>query len=436
MEHLDQSIRVAISGDNIALKRQENKCIKCGQCAYVCNDFACVNSAYDLNKTQSPICIHCGQCIKICPTDALCPREEYLTVAQMLKEKDGKVFVASIAPSVRVAMGDEFGLKAGSFVEGKVVELLRTLGFDYVLDINFSADLTICEEANELVQRIKSGKHLPQFSSCCPAWIKYAEMFYPELLLKLSTCKSPIGMHGAMVKTYFAKTKGIDPNNIVHVIITPCVAKKFEIRRKEFGGDINFCLTTTELASWARKENIDFRSLKSSDFDSPMSKASGGGVIFGNSGGVMEATVRTAYKLITGNSPERLSIAFYPVRGLNSTKEATIKIGDFDLKLAVVYGIVNAKGIIEKIKNGEKYDFIEVMACPGGCIGGGGQPKHIGFEEYYQKSRISALYKRDKKLKCKVSADNDEIVKLYSFLNDNGYDKQKLLHTTYHKRKF
>lgn len=448
MEHLNQSIRVAVDEDNPSIKRIEDKCIKCGMCAIACNNFVSVNDHYDLSKTNGrAICVNCGQCVKACPVDALVGKDEYKQIEELMSDKD-KIFVVSTSPSVRIGLGDEFGLPAGSFVEGKMVALLRKLGFKYVLDTNFSADLTICEEASELVERLKTNAQtFPQFTSCCPAWVKFAETFYPEILKNLSTCKSPIGMQGPIIKTYFTKKMNLDPKRIVNVALTPCVAKKFEIRRKEMNisakinkveemRDMDFVLTTVELSKWAKEKNIDLNKLEDDHFDNYLGTASGAGVIFGNSGGVMEAAVRTAYSYLTGKNPSELVLNLQSVRGLNGIKETKIEIAGRELKIAAVYGLANARIILDKIKNGEKYDFVEIMTCQGGCIGGAGQPKHLNEEDEYQQKRTESLYQRDKKMKYRAAHLNPEIVELYKnyLIKPNSELAIELLHTTYTDR--
>lgn len=444
MKHLNQNIRVAIDEDNPSIARIENKCIKCGQCAKVCNEFVSVNNHYSLEDTNGKsICVNCGQCIKACPVDSLVVKQEYQTLKDIIKQGD-KVVIVSTSPSVRVGLGEEFGMPFGSFVQGKMVALLRKLGFNYVLDTNFAADLTICEEAAELIDRIKNNKILPQFTSCCPAWIKFAETFYPEILDNISSCKSPIGMQGPVIKTYFAKKMGIDPKRIVNVALTPCVAKKFEIRRKEMNisakinndenmRDMDYVITTTELAQWAKELNIDFNSLDEMSFDNFLGEASGAGVIFGNSGGVMEAAVRTAYSYLTGKKPSELFFNLQPVRSYESIKEAEVEIAGIKLKVAVVYGLANVRILLDRIKNGEKYHFVEVMTCPGGCIGGGGQPKHLYEDEKAQKERIKSLYARDSSMKLRLSHENPEIIALYKdYLIKPRSDRAiELLHTIY-----
>ena len=443
--HESQSIRVAIDADNPSIQRKEELCIRCGQCKNICNDFISVNNHYDLESTgQVSVCVNCGQCVKVCPVNSLVGKDEYPDVEKAILD-DSKVVIVSTSPSVRVGLGDEFGYPNGTFLEGKMVALLKKLGVDYVLDTNFSADLTICEEATELIERLKgNGMPLPQFTSCCPAWVKFAEIFYPEMLPHISTCKSPIGMQGPVIKTYFAKKMGIDPSRIVNVALTPCLAKKMEIRRSEMNisaeingvdgmRDMDYVITTAELAKWAKEKNISLENLEDASFDPVMGKASGAGVIFGNTGGVMEAAVRTAYSYLTGREPSDLFFDLQPVRGLDGVKEAEVAIADLKVKVAVIYGLENARKIIDKVKAGAEYHFIEVMTCPGGCIGGGGQPKHLGEEEAAQKARIQALYERDKSMECRASHTNKEIIALYKdYLIAPGSElAEKLLHTMY-----
>ena len=447
MEHLNQMIRVAIDENNPSVARIEEKCIKCGQCARVCNDFVSVNNNYDLASTcGKSICVNCGQCIKVCPTSSLVVKQEYKTIKKIIENKN-KIVIVSTSPSVRVGLGEEFGLPFGSFVQGKMVALLKKLGFNYVLDTNFSADLTICEEASELIERIKNNDSLPQFTSCCPAWIKFAETFYPEILPNISTCKSPIGMQGPIIKTYFANKMGINPKDIVNVALTPCVAKKFEIRRDEMNisakingvddmRDMDYVITTTELAEWAKELNINFNDLADMEFDKFMGEASGSGVIFGNTGGVMEAAVRTAYTYLTNKRPPEQLLNLHAVRGYDGIKEAELDINGIKVKVAVVYGLANFRILIEKIKNGEKYHFVEIMTCPGGCIGGGGQPKHFDKDDEAQKERIKALYAKDSSMEVRLSHENPEIIALYKeYLSAPHSEKAvEMLHTIYFNR--
>ena len=316
MEHLPLSVRVPIEKDNPSIMRHEDKCIKCGMCKNVCTEYIGVHGTYSFEDTgNKAICINCGQCANSCPTGSITEKYEYQDVRRLVKEKRGTVIV-STSPSVRVAIGEEFGLPPGTFTEGKMVALLKKLGVDYVLDTNFSADLTICEEASELIDRIQNGGVLPQFTSCCPSWVKYVETYMPDKIPNLSSAKSPIGMQGPTIKTYFASRMGLDPEKIINVALTPCTAKKMEIRRSEMNSagkylgkpdmrDMDHVITTRELALWAKEEGVDFISLSDMPFDSPLGEASGAGVIFGNTGGVMEAALRTATYLLTGKNPEK-----------------------------------------------------------------------------------------------------------------------------------
>lgn len=335
----------------------------------------------------------------------------------------------------------------GSFVEGKMVALLRKLGAKYVLDTNFSADLTILEEGTELIRRLtKQTKPLPQFTSCCPAWVKYLEIYHPDMRDNLSTAKSPIGMQGPTVKTYFAKKMNLDPTKIVNVAVTPCTAKKYEIRREEMCDagkylgiegmrDMDYVITTRELAKWAKEENIDFASLEDSSFDPLMGEASGAGVIFGNSGGVMEAALRTAYEIMTGQNAPADLLNYTPVRGLDDVKEASVEINGMTVNIAVIFGTKNASEFIEKMKNGDKqYHFIEVMTCPGGCIGGGGQPKDTKYQgDILRAKRIAGLYNRDQSMTLRKSHENPEIKQLYAeFYQEPMSDlAEEMLHTSY-----
>ncbi|MDU7905098.1 MAG: [Fe-Fe] hydrogenase large subunit C-terminal domain-containing protein, partial [Peptostreptococcaceae bacterium] len=317
-KHLSMDIRVPIEPDNPSICRHEDLCIKCGSCRDVCTNYIGVNKTYSLENTNDiAVCINCGQCANVCPVSSITEVYDFNKVQEAINDKN-KVVIFSTSPSVRVSLGEEFEMPDGSFVEGKMVSLLRKLGANYVLDTNFAADLTIVEEASELIERIKTNnKPLPQFTSCCPSWVKYAETFHPDILDNISTSKSPIGMQGPTIKTYFAKKMGIDPVKIVNVALTPCTAKKFEIKRDEMNAsgrfydleemrDMDYIITTRELATWAKENNIEFNSLEDSPYDELMGKSSGAGVIFANTGGVMEAALRTAYKYITNENPPNL----------------------------------------------------------------------------------------------------------------------------------
>ncbi|MBS7007494.1 [FeFe] hydrogenase, group A [Anaerostipes sp.] len=449
-KHLPTNVRVPIDLDNPSIMRHEEKCIKCGQCKNICKDYISVLGTYILEQTgDRAVCINCGQCANVCPVESITETYEYEEIREAVRDPE-KIVVVSTSPSVRAALGEEFGMEEGAFVQGKMVALLRALGADYVLDTNFSADLTIMEEASELIERITKGtRPLPQFTSCCPAWVKFAEIYYPELLDHISTAKSPIGMQGPTIKTYFAKLMGIDPEKIVNVALTPCTAKKFEIRREEMKDAGNYCgiedmrdmdhvITTREAALWAKEENIDFMGLKDSEFDEFMGEGSGAGVIFGNSGGVMEAALRTAYEFITKEKSPELLYDLKPVRGMDGVKEASLDIGGLTVNVAVVYGTGNARKIIEKVKSADKqYHFIEVMTCPGGCIGGGGQPKDKEFKgQIIQEKRIESLYRRDSGMKVRASHENKQIKKLYEEFYGEPLSElaEQMLHTMYHDR--
>lgn len=451
MKHLSMEIRVPIEPDNPSICRDEDLCIKCGQCKEVCKNEIGVHGTYTLEDTDGKaVCIHCGQCANVCPVSSITEVYEYPDVMKAINDPE-KIVIFNTSPSVRIALGEEFDMPDGAFVQGKMIALLRKLGADYVLDTNFSADLTIVEEASELVERITKGiKPLPQFTSCCPAWVKYAETYAPDIREHISTVKSPIGMQGPTVKTYFAKKMQLDPKKIVNVAVTPCTAKKFEIRREEMNAagrylgvdemrDMDYVITTRELARWAKEEEIDFINLKDSDYDPFMGEASGAGVIFGNTGGVMEAALRTAYEYVTG---EKAPIDLYelkPVRGMEAVKEAVVQIKDQAIRIAVIYGTREAGKLIEKIKNGEEtYHFIEVMTCPGGCIGGGGQPKGTLLKgNQLREKRIEGLYQRDHSMELRTSHENEEIKQLYKEFYGRPLSElaEKMLHTYYIDRR-
>lgn len=446
-KHLGMDIRVPIECDNPSIQRDEEKCIKCGQCKNICQDYIGVHGTYSLEDTlDRAVCINCGQCANVCPVSSIHETYEYPFIQEDMKNSD-KIIIFNTSPSVRIALGEEFGMEDGTFVEGKMIALLRKLGAKYVLDTNFSADLTILEEGTELIRRLtKQTKPLPQFTSCCPAWVKYLEIYHPEMRNHLSTAKSPIGMQGPTVKTYFAKKMNIEPTQIVNIAVTPCTAKKYEIKREEMCDagkylgidnmrDMDYVITTRELAKWAKEENIDFTSLKDSKFDSLMGEASGAGVIFGNSGGVMEAALRTAYEIMTGESAPINLLTYTPVRGLDDVKEASVDMNGITVNIAVIFGTKNASQFIEKMKTADKkYHFVEVMTCPGGCIGGGGQPKDTKYQgDLLRAKRIAGLYNRDQSMNLRKSHDNPEIQQLYKdFYQEPMSDlAENMLHTTY-----
>ncbi len=450
LNHLPLSVRVPIEADNPSIMRWEEKCIRCGMCKEACTNLMGVHGTYTLEETGGKaICIYCGQCANVCPVDSITERDECPQVQRAIADPD-KVVVVSTSPAVRASLGEEFGMEPGAFVEGKMVALLRALGVDYVLDTNFAADLTIVEEASELIRRLtQKDRPLPQFTSCCPGWVHFAEIYAPELLPHLSTAKSPIGMQGPTVKTYFAQKMGLDPRKIVHVTLTPCTAKKFEVRREEMHAagdyhgvegmrDTDQVITTRELARWAKASGIDWTGLEDSAYDSLMGKASGAGVIFGNTGGVMEAALRTAYEYLTGQKAPEALLQLEGVRGYDGVREAQVQIGELTVQVAVVYGTANARAFLQRMKaEGKQYHFVEVMACPGGCIGGGGQPKDLMKDkDEVRKSRIAALYQRDGSMTLRTSHENPEIKAVYEAFYGHPLSElaEQMLHTSYQDR--
>ncbi len=407
--------RVKVREDNLAIVRIEERCINCGMCQKTCLE----------NNNIGSECINCGQCVLTCPTGALVPRFNYQTVLNYLKDTAYQVMVIT-SPAVRVAIGDEFGYDAGTFLEGKMVGVLKKLGFAKVFDTTFGADLTIMEEATELVQRLEFKENLPLYTSCCPSWVEYIKKFHPEDIKHLSTCKSPIGMIGAMVKSYYAEYNEIDPKKIILVALTPCVSKKVEIHDNP---DVDFCITTRELGMMIRETGIDFKTVSDASFDSLLGKGSGAGLIFGTSGGVMEAAIRTAYFLINKEEAPQVFYKLEQVRGEKDFKEATINLKKYFLKVAVVNRLSTAQEKYELLKN---YDFIEVMTCPGGCIGGAGQPlvATSKLAEYRQK-RSMALYQDDAKNKVKSSYENTEIREAYDTFIKKGKVR---LHTNHQEK--
>lgn len=431
------NLEVPISSNNEALIKDESKCITCGYCKDVCKNEITVARMFEINPNREPICINCGQCANICPTEAIKERFDYLKVKELLHNKNNKKIVISVAPAVRAALSEEFGDSTIN-AERKIPTAIKKLGADYAFDITFGADLTIIEEAMELVTRILSGGVLPQFTSCCPAWVKYCEIFYPELLPNLSTAKSPIAMQGTIIKTFFSKKIGVNSDDIVSIVIAPCTAKKAEINREELNytkKDNDYLLTTREFAMLLKEENIDLNNLEDSLFDSPMGLGSGAGVIFGNTGGVCEAALRTAYYYLTGNNLAKEHLILKPIRGMKGIKEANIVIHNKTIKVAVCNGMNNAKELIDKLLKKEvSYDFIEVMNCPGGCIAGGGQPKMTLLEKDDKKlNRMDVLYEEDENIPLRYSYANKEINELYKeFLGKPNSDlAESLLHTHY-----
>ena len=433
--------RVPISLNNPSIQRDDSKCILCGACKSVCKYAQAVYGNYEIDLEKEPVCINCGQCASVCPTNAITEKYDYKEVMEKLKDKES-IVIFQTSPAVRVAIGESFGNESGKNMEGKLVTALKKLGASYVFDTTFGADLTIMEEANELVKRIKENKNLPQFTSCCPAWVKFVEMFHKDLIPNLSTARSPILMQGPIIKTYMAKKLNIDYKKIINVAVAPCTAKKYEITRPQFKAvqeyyndesikDMDYVITTNELVLMLKENKVDFNSLEDSSYDNLI--GSGSGYIFGNSGGVMEAAIRYAYYILTGEKPNDKLLHFTDVRGIDGIKEASIDINGKMLKLAIISGTANANRIIKKI-NEEKYDFIEVMACPGGCISGAGQPKiEIPITNTTRNKRMEGLYTKDDSMDLKNCFENEEIIKLYNeFLNQPLSDKSiSLLHTYY-----
>lgn len=421
--------RVNISNDNPSIIFDSSKCDECGICKNICK----VNvGVYGYSNEDYP-CINCGSCTIMCPKKCLSERDETLKLREYLHS--GKIVVMQTAPAVRVALGEEFGYKIGSNVEGKMIAALRKIGANYVFDTTFGADLTAVEEAHELVNRIKKGEKGPMMTSCCPSWVKFVEMFYPEYINNLSSCKSPIAMEGSMIKNYFSKINNIDKENIISIAITPCTSKKMEMLKYD---DVDLVITTRELAKYLKEEKIDIKKLKDSTFNALMSKGSGSGVIFGSSGGVTEATIREVYHILAKRRPKGRLLNFKEVRGLSNIKETSITINGVTLKIAVINGTGDARKVLEKIKSGDVYyDFIEVMACEGGCIAGGGQPRVNMTTPVLKTKRMKGLYKSDKKMKIRNASDNPDIKDIYdNFLGEVGSDiSYKYLHTTYTNRK-
>jgi iron-only hydrogenase group A len=430
-----------------SIRRDASKCILCRRCVTVCQEIQQVGAlgaqerGFDTyigpafgDDLAEVACALCGQCVNVCPVGAL-TEEDYTQEVWKAIHDPAKIVVAQDAPAVRAALGEEFGLPPGTLVTGKMLEALRRLGFDVVFDTNFAADLTIIEEGNELLKRIKEGGTLPMITSCSPGWIKFIEHFYPQFLSHLSTCKSPHQMLGVLTKTYYAQKAGIDPAKIVTVSIMPCTAKKFECNRPEMRDsgfqDVDYVLTTRELARMIKNVGIDFVNLPEGKYDDPLGEYSGAATIFGATGGVMEAALRTAYEVATGKKLE--NVEFEGVRGLEGVKEAAVAVdGLGEVRVAVAHGLGNAKKLMARLAAGNaNYHFIEIMACPGGCVAGGGQPIPVNNE--IRRLRAQALYQEDKNLKYRKSHENQSIIKIYrEFLQEPlGEKSHHLLHTKY-----
>jgi len=448
--------------------KDDSKCIRCQRCVRTCSQLQHVSAIAVANKGSKQkissfhdrpmshvVCTNCGQCVNRCPTGALTEKTYIDQVWDAIYDSDKHVVVQT-APAVRVALGEDLGYDPGQRVTGKMVSALRQLGFDSVLDTDFTADLTIIEEGTELLTRLKKvlvegdkRVALPMFTSCSPGWIKFIEHKYPHMLPNLSTCKSPQQMFGALAKTFYAQKRNIDPSKVVSVSIMPCTAKKFEADRPEMRSsgykDIDFVLTTRELAVMIRQAGIDFRTLEESNYDSFMGASTGAAVIFGATGGVMEAALRTAYEIVTGRSVPFKNLDIIPVRGMEGVKEATIKIEGTkeewkflegaELKVAIAHGLVNANKLAKAVSTGKaSYHFIEIMACPGGCIGGGGQPIPTNID--IRKKRMEAIYMEDTGMPIRKSHENPEVVAIYKefLIEPNGHKSHELLHTHYVQR--
>lgn len=440
-----------------SIVRNMNKCIMCRRCETACNEIQTVGALSAVNRGfQSVVatafgrdiagstCSYCGQCVSLCPTGALTGRSSQQEVLAALADP-AKTVIVQTAPAVRTALGKDFGFEAGTLVTGKMVSALRELGFDYVFDTDFAADLTIMEEGTELLTRLDGylkgnmEVKIPMMTSCCPGWVSFVEQHFPELIGNLSTAKSPQQMFGAIAKNYFAKKLGIDRKNLVVVSVMPCLAKKYECSRPEFSTDgdpdVNISIYTRELARLIRYANINFAELPDGEFDRPLGESTGAGVIFGTTGGVIEAAVRTAYEVFTKQSLPKVD--FDELRGMEGIRSATIDFNGIPVKIGIAHGLGNARKLAEEVLNGTSpYHAIEVMACPGGCIGGGGQPFHRGNMDVLRK-RASALYREDKSKVLRKSHENPYIKQLYSEFLDTPCSKQahELLHTHYFDRK-
>ena len=452
-----------IDDTSLSLVRNPEKCILCGRCIAVCADVQTVHaidftgrglrsivSTYQDKGLGNVACTNCGQCALVCPTAAIVEKDETKEVFDDIYNKD-KIVIVQTAPAIRVGIGEAMGMEDGALVTGKMVAALRKLGFDKVFDTQFTADLTIMEEGYELINRIKNGGTLPMITSCSPGWIKFIEHFYPKSLDHLSTCKSPQQMFGAVAKTYYAEKLNVDPRKIIVVSIMPCTAKKFECKRPEMNSafaywkdilnlterdnfyDVDYVLTTRELAKMFKKTGIDFCSLQEEEFDKPLGISTGAGVIFGATGGVMEAAVRTAYEVITGKPLNKIDLT--AVRGFEGIKEAELDLKGTKVKVAVAHTLKNARALLDQIEEGKSpYAFIEVMTCPGGCLGGGGQA--IPTTWAIRQKRADSIYKEDRLMPIRKSHENPAIKAIYEeFLNEPlGHMSHELLHTHYEDR--
>ena len=429
--------------------RDNNKCILCRRCVAACRQQFVgvigpnnrgfeteIGCAFEKNLNEVA-CISCGQCIVNCPTGALAERDDTDKVFAALADPTKHVIVQT-APSIRATLGECFDMPVGTNVEGKMVAALRRLGFDKVFDTDFAADLTIMEEANEFVQRVQNGGKLPLITSCSPGWVKFCEMYHPDMIDNLSSCKSPQQMFGAVIKTWYAETNGIDPKDIVSVSVMPCTAKKFEVDRDDQNAaglpDVDVSITTRELASMIQRAAINFNMLPDEEFDNPLGESTGAGVIFGATGGVMEAALRTAVETITGKELD--DVNFNAVRGTAPIKEATLDVGGMEVKVAVASGMSAAHVLLNRVKNGEKFHFIEIMGCPGGCVNGGGQPHQPASVRSFtdlKALRAAALYNDDSSKGIRKSHENPMIKRIYAeyFEKPGSHKAHEILHTSY-----
>ncbi len=437
------------------LVRDNNKCVLCRRCVAACNEQyvgvigannrgidTAIGTPFEVGLSNVP-CISCGQCTVVCPTGALVEKDDTDKIWTALADPDKHVVVQT-APSIRATLGECFGMPIGTNVEGKMVAALRRLGFDKIFDTDFAADLTIVEEANELVERIKNGGTLPMITSCSPGWVKFCEYYYPDMLEHLSTCKSPQQMAGAVIKTYYADKMGIDPKDIVSVSVMPCTAKKFEIGREDQSAagvpDVDIAITTRELSRMIMRAGINFTNLPDEEFDSPLGEDTGAAVIFGATGGVMEAALRTANDWLTGK--DNTDIDFTAVRGTQGLKQATVNINGSDIKVAVASGAAAAKCVMDRMKNGnpDGWAFVEIMGCPGGCVNGGGQPiqpQYVRDTVDLKAVRAKALYDQDASMALRKSHESPVVKALYSEWYDGfgGHKAHHDLHTSYVPRK-
>ncbi|MFV0424318.1 MAG: NADH-dependent [FeFe] hydrogenase, group A6 [Bacilli bacterium] len=439
-----------IDASSPSIVKNLDKCVLCRRCESICREVQAVSVYSDINRGFETViapafnkplhetnCTFCGQCVSVCPTAALTEVNNVGKVWDVINDSD-KIVVVQTAPAVRVAIAEEFGAEPGTITTGKMVAAQRRLGFDYVFDTNWGADLTIVEEANEVMQRLQGKGRLPILTSCCPAWVKFIEHQFPSLIDVPSSCKSPHEMFGAITKTYFAEKLGVNPKDLIVVSVMPCVAKKYEAARSELEADgnqdVDLVITSREFARMVKESGISYMDLPDEEFDNPLGESTGAAQIFGTTGGVLEAALRTVSSWLGDDSEKSLN--FESVRGLDGIKEASIMAGDREVKVAAAHGLGNAKKLLKDIESGNnKYDVIEIMACPGGCIAGGGQPYHHGNREIIKK-RMNSMYEIDNKKQVRRSHENEDIKRVYEeFLGEIGGEKaHKLLHTHYVKR--